>query len=72
MASVLADSSLTKGLAAKHSAFIGRATSRATASGYIWPTRLGTSSPKMIVRKVMMITTPASAAISAARCGRPN
>ena len=36
---------------------IGRATTRATASGYIWPIRFGTSSPKTIVRKVIVTTT---------------
>ena len=49
-ASVLAPSSQTKGRVAVDSQFIGRATSRAMVSGYIWPRRLGTSSPKMMVR----------------------
>ena len=47
---VLADSSRTKGRAARLSSAIGRATSRATVSGYIWPMRLGTSSPNTMVR----------------------
>ena len=45
-----ADSSTTKGLVAVDSHIIGRAASRATGSGYICPMRLGTSSPKMIVK----------------------
>ena len=36
---------------------IGRATTRATASGYIRPNRLGTSSPKMMVMNVTVTTT---------------
>ena len=54
------------------STFIGRDTRRATISGYIWPTRLGTSSPKMMVRKVMITTTIAVALISAARACTEN
>ena len=66
-ASVHTVSSRTNGLAIIDSHSIGRATSRATPSGNIWPTRLGTSSPKMMVRKVMTTTTIAVAVISAAR-----
>ena len=65
MPSVLAPSSLTKGRVAADSQFIGAATRRATVSGNICPMRLGTSSPKMIVRKVMLTTTMAVAAICA-------
>ncbi len=64
-APVHAPSSATKGRVASDSPFIGGATSRATVSGYIWPSRLGTSSPKMIVRKVMITTTSAVAEICA-------
>ena len=46
---------------------MGWATKRATASGYIWPTRLGTSSPKIMVKNVMTTTTMAVAVMSAAR-----
>ena len=61
-----ADSSHTNGRVALDSHSIGRATWRASVSGNIWPSRLGTSSPKMMVRKVMIITTSAVALISAA------
>jgi diadenosine tetraphosphatase ApaH/serine/threonine PP2A family protein phosphatase len=44
---------------------MGRDTSRATASGYICPSRLGTSSPKMMVNTVMMTTTRPVAAMLA-------
>ena len=60
-ASVLAPSSQTKGRVAVDRKFIGRATSRAIVSGNIWPSRLGTSSPKMMVRKVITATTRAVA-----------
>jgi hypothetical protein len=46
---------------------IGRATKRATVSGYCRPIRFGTSSPKMMLRKVIVTTTIAVAVISAAR-----
>jgi len=65
--SVLAPSSHTNGRAAADIQFIGRATSRASTSGYIWPSRLGTSSPKMMVRKVITATTMAVALTAAAR-----
>jgi hypothetical protein len=52
------------------SQFIGRATSRATVSGYICPSRLGTSSPKMMVRMVMITTTrPVATRLAAALAG---
>ena len=67
VASVQTVSRRTNGRAINDSQSIGRDTSRATLSGNIWPTRLGTSSPKMMVRKVMITTTIAVAVISAAR-----
>ena len=67
VASVHHESSLTNGRAISDSHSIGRATRRATVSGYIRPSRLGTSSPKMMVRKVIVTTTIAVAVISAAR-----
>ena len=45
---------------------MGRATRAATVSGYIWPKRLGTSSPKMMLRMVMITTTTAVEATSMA------
>ena len=57
----------TNGRTAEDSRSIGRATSTATRSGYIWPSRLGTSSPKMMVKKVMITTTRAVAVTSTAR-----
>ena len=66
------DRSRTKGRAMKDSHSIGGATRRATDSGYIWPRRLGTSSPKMMVRKVMITTTKAVPAMSAARSDMPS
>ena len=67
VASVHHDSSLTKGRAISESHSIGCAASRATVSGYICPIRLGTNSPKMIVRKVIAMTTIAVAVMAAAR-----
>ena len=52
--SVHHDSNLTNGRVISESHSIGRATRRATFSGYISPKRFGTSSPKMMVRKVML------------------
>ncbi len=68
--SVVLDSSQTNGRVAVDSHSIGSATKRDTVSGNIWPTRLGTSSPKMMVRKVMISTTSAVALMSAARARR--
>ncbi len=48
-ATVEPDSSITNGFVAVEIHSIGRATMRATGSGYIWPSRFGTSSPKTIV-----------------------
>ena len=50
-------SSLTNGLATLASHVMGRAITRATASGYSSPMRLGTSSPKISVIKVIVATT---------------
>ena len=44
-ARVDSESSRTNGFVAIASHSIGRATSRASASGWLWPSRLGTSSP---------------------------
>ncbi len=66
VASVAHDSTLTNGRAASESHSIGVATVRATVSGKSWPSRLGTSSPKMMVRKVMLATTIAVALTPAA------
>ncbi len=71
VASVDHDSTLTKGRAASEIHSIGVATLRATVSGNSWPRRLGTSSPKMIVRKVMLATTSAVAVTPAAGSPRP-
>ena len=60
------DKSLTNGLAAMANHSMGRATQRATDSGCSCPMRLGTSSPKIIVVKVMVVTTMAVAEIAAA------
>ena len=65
-----ADSSQTNGRVAVDSQFIGRATSRATVSGYIWPRRLGTSSPKMMVRIGDDHHHQRGGAMSAAACAR--
>ena len=67
VASVHHESSFTNGRATTERNSIGRATRRAIVSGYIRPSRLGTSSPKTMLRKVMVITTIAVAAISATR-----
>ena len=56
-------------ISASHS--IGRATRRAIVSGYCSPSRLGTSSPKTMLRKVMLTTTMPVAAISAGRSRMP-
>ena len=55
------DSSTTSGRVAADSHCIGGATIAATVSGNIWPMRLGTSSPKMMVTTVMISTTSAVA-----------
>jgi len=65
----MARGSATSGRVAVDSTFIGRATRRATVSGYIWPRRLGTSSPKMMVSTVIIITTKAVAPTEAPRSG---
>ena len=70
VASVHHERSLTNGRAPIESHSIGRATTRATDSGYIRPMRLGTSSPKMMLRKVIVTTTIAVAATSATRSRR--
>ena len=70
--SVQNDSARTNGRAPIDSHSMGRATTRATRSGYICPMRLGTNSPKIIVRMVMTTTTIAVAAMSAARSGIGN
>jgi histone H3/H4 len=64
-------SSQTKGLAALASPRMGRDTKRATGSGYSWPMRLGTSSPKMMVKKVMQVTTTAVDAMLAVPAPMP-
>ena len=61
----------TSGRVAVDSRFIGRDTRRATFSGYIWPRRLGTSSPKMMVSTVMMKTTRPVAVMAAAFSAMP-
>ena len=66
-ACVLSDSRPTKGFAATATQLIGRETSLAVASGCNWAIRLGTSSPKTIVMKVITVTTSAVAEISATR-----
>ena len=63
---VVLESSLTKGLAAVASHSMGRATQQATASGCNWPMRLGTNSPKIMVVKVIMVTTSAVAEMAEA------
>ena len=55
----------TKGRVAVDNQFMGRATRRASDSGYICPSRLGTSSPKMMVMMVMVTTTSAVAPTAA-------
>jgi hypothetical protein len=68
VASVQIDSSATKGRVAVDNQLIGVATSRAIVSGKSWPMRLGTSSPKMMVRKVSTTTTSPVADQDAACC----
>ena len=70
-ASVHRLSSATSGRVAVESQFIGRATRRATVSGYIWPRRLGTSSPKTMVSMVINATTKPVAPICAALSATP-
>ena len=72
VASVTPDSNITSGRVIIASTAIGRATRRATVSGCVWPRRLGTSSPKMMVRIVMMMTTSAVATIGAASSSSPS
>ena len=54
---VEADRSFTKGLASIESQSSGLATTRAIASGFICPMRLGTSSPSTMEKYVMATTT---------------
>ena len=68
---VLAESSCTKGLASVAKASINGAVTRATVSGYSWPMRLGTNSPKTMVMKVMSVTTNAVARPCASDSERP-
>ena len=70
-AAVEPESSLTNGPAALASQTMGRDTQRDTTSGYNWPMRLGTSSPKMMVVKVMIVTTRAVAEMAAAFSATP-
>ena len=62
----------TKGLVTVATQRIGGATQRAVVSGNSWPMRLGTSSPKMMVVKVMRVTTSAVAVIEAAPSCMPS
>ena len=68
---VVVDSSNTKGRATKAVHCMGRDTQRATSSGYICPMRLGTSSPKIMVRKVIKVTTKAVAVMAATDSDQP-
>ena len=69
---VVVDSSNTKGRATKAVHCMGRDTQRATNSGYICPIRLGTSSPKMMVKKVIRVTTKAVAVMAATESDQPH
>ena len=71
-ASVHPESNLTNGRVMTESHSIGRDTSRAIVSGYCRPRRLGTSSPKTMLRKVMVTTTMPVAVISAGRSRMPS
>ena len=71
VAAVVPESNLTKGLAACASHNMGRATQQAMVSGCNWPMRLGTSSPKIMVVKVMTVTTKAVAVSAAALSAMP-
>ena len=68
---VVMESKPTKGRAALASQAIGLDTSLATGSGYSWPILLGTSSPKIMVVKVMAATTREVAVKLAADSERP-
>ena len=72
IAAVVPESRRTKGLAARASHSMGRATQQATASGCSWPMRLGTNSPKIMVVKVINVTTSAVADTAAARSAKPS